>query len=104
MHPRYNFNHYRRRYKRFRVDGAANVVIDEKLDKPLVVKDLSVRGAQVVSDRPFTINQKITIIMLTPFFEKPIYRDAKVIWSKEMGEELYQTGLDFGRNNLLKLY
>jgi hypothetical protein len=89
----------RRIYDRFRVEVAATLIINKQLEKPAVLRDLSIRGGGIVSRWPLKVDDTITVIIRAPFFETPVYRKAKVIWSKEMGRDWWRAGLDFGLDN-----
>jgi hypothetical protein len=99
----FSLHHYRRIHQRYRVDSAANVLVAGALDKPLVVKDVSARGAQVLGDHPFCVNERIELIMLLPHFDDPVRRSAKVVWSKKIEDHFFQAGIDFGLTHLLSL-
>ncbi len=101
MNKTYNLRLSRREYKRFIINGSANFIINYHLHKPLIIKDLSSRGVQVFSDYPFKIGERIHLVMVIPFFDKPIHRKAKIVWSKEVDKHFWEAGLDFGVNNLL---
>ena len=103
---------HQRSHKRFRVDGAANLMVEKTLEKPVMIKDLSPRGVGTVADYPFKKNQKVTLTMVMPFLDNPITKTAKVVWSKRIDNEswqrgkridneLWEAGLDFGFDNML---
>lgn len=94
-------HNHRRAYARTRVDGAANVFISDALQKPSILRNLSQRGACVMTDYPLAPTTQVTLEMVTPFFEKPIIRRAKVVWSRKADAFFWQAGLDFGLTNLI---
>lgn len=91
----------RRSFFRYIVEASASLVID-KLRKPAIVKDLCARGVCVFCNLPLEVSREIEIEIVS-FFDKPVYRKAKVIWSKEIDHDLWQAGLDFGLENLIEL-
>ena len=103
MRGTYKPSFHRREYKRFIVNGSANLIINGSLHKPLIIKNLSSRGACTFSDYPFVPKGKVKIVMIIPFLKKPVTIEAKVIWSRKIEEGFWETGLDFGINNLLEL-
>lgn len=90
---------YRRSFFRYIVEASANLIIN-KLKKPVIVKDLCPRGANIFSNYPLEVSKEIEIEIVS-FFEKPVYRKARVVWAKEIDNNLWQAGLDFGLDNLI---
>lgn len=91
---------YRRDYKRFIVNDSVSLVTDNGVERPLILEDLSARGAAVVGDYPFRINEKVNVVIHAPFFfDKPALKEAKTVWCKKISENLWQAGLDFGIDN-----
>jgi len=97
-----NKNSYRRSYSRFKANGAANVMLDGALDKPLIIRDLSSRGAGVMADMPFAINKGIEISIVAPILSATVTKCAKVVWCQKIDSEFYAVGLDFGIHNILE--
>jgi hypothetical protein len=95
---------HRRVYPRVAFDAPATLLVDNLLRKPSVVKDLSVRGAGIVTTYPVTLNQKVDLFIDAPLhFNKPIEREARVAWSKQTDDNLWRVGLDFNENHKLSL-
>ncbi len=93
---------YRRDYKRFIVNDSASLVTDNSIERPLILENLSVRGAAVVGDYPFRINEKVNVVIHAPFFfDSPALKEAKTVWCKKINERLWRAGLDFGMDNLI---
>ena len=92
---------YRRSFFRYIVEASANLIID-KLRTPVIVKDLCSRGVCIFSNLPLEVSREIEIEIVS-FFDKPVYRKAKIVWSKEIDDNLWQAGLDFGLDNLIEL-
>ncbi len=92
----------RRDYERFIVNDSVSLVTDNGVERPLILEDLSARGAAVVGDYPFRINGKVTVVIYAPFFlDRPALKEAKTVWCKKINERLWQAGLDFGMDNLI---
>lgn len=73
-------------------------------ERPVVLKDLSSRGAGIVSNFLVNANQEVAMIMQVPYlFAHPVYRRVRVAWSNKIAENLWQTGLDFGLDNQIRL-
>ncbi len=95
---------YRRNYERFVVNDSASLVTDNSIERPLILEDLSARGASVIGDYPFQINEKVTVVIYIPFFlDSPAFKQAKTVWCKKIDRNLWQAGLDFGIDNLINL-
>ncbi len=95
---------YRRDYKRFIVNDSVSLVTDNGVERPLILEDLSARGAAVVGDYPFRINGKVTVVIYAPFFlDSPALKQAKTVWCKKINENMWQAGLDFGMDNLINI-
>jgi hypothetical protein len=92
----------RRIYDRFRVESAATLIVNRGLEKPAVLRDLSIRGAGLICRLPLKVNGIVAIIIRAPFFEGPVYRKAKVVWSKQLDKGWWRAGLDFGLENKIK--
>lgn len=92
---------YRRSYERFILNDSASVVTKEGEEKSLLVKDLSARGIGVIGDSAFGINEKVTMVINVPFFfDRPISKQAKVVWCKKIDQNLWQAGLVFGLDKI----
>lgn len=103
IHQKYSLRFARRAYDRFKVEASGEMLINEKVEKPVVVKDVCVRGAGIVSDFPLKVKEKVTIRIISPLFGGPIYRKAEVVWAKEVEKDWWNIGLDFGVNNIVRL-
>ena len=96
---------YRRDYQRFMVNGSASLVIVNEVKIPLILKDLSSRGVSVVGDYPFQINQTVTVIIYAPLFiDTPTLKQARTVWCKKTDENLWEAGLDFGMDSLIRIF
>jgi hypothetical protein len=90
----------KRAYGRYRVDGSATLIGDGGREEPSILKDLSCRGAGIVTYHPLRLNDKLDIIISpSSLFSRPITREARVAWCKPISASLWQGGLDFGETN-----
>ncbi|MCX5715011.1 MAG: PilZ domain-containing protein [Candidatus Omnitrophica bacterium] len=93
---------YRRQYKRYEVDGQADLLVDNVLERPSILKDLSVRGAGIISDCPLSPGSEIGILMCAPLlFKGQLQRRARVVWCNEIGNDLWRVGLDLDQENII---
>lgn len=95
---------HRREYNRFEVNALAILVVNNDLEKTILLKNLSGRGASVIGNCPLQVNNKIEIVIHIPFLcDKPIHKEARVAWCNKVNDELWEGGLDFGLDNKLDL-
>ena len=94
----------RRNYHRFPLELATEIITKENKVKPLILKDLSARGACSFSNYPLELNERLTLV-LNPsiFFSSPIRKEAKVVWCKKIDDNFWQGGLDFGEDKKINL-
>ena len=91
---------YRREYPRFILNDSASLTTKEGREITLIVKDLCVRGAGVISDSALEVGQKEKVVINAPcFFPQPLAKEVKVAWCHRIGKNLWQAGLDFGLVN-----
>jgi len=94
---------HRRRYERVEMHSPATVIFSDYAEKPVMVKDLSLRGAGIETTFPLEASQNITIRIRGPKLDKgAAYRKARVTWAREEEDGWWQAGLDFGIDNLLQ--
>jgi hypothetical protein len=104
MEQIYSTSSYRRSYQRFILDAQATLVIDKNREEPSILRDLCPRGAGLLTQCSLGENEQVTVIMQVPYlFDNPVYKEAKVAWSKKIDENLWQGGLDFGEDNKIVL-
>jgi hypothetical protein len=102
MEKKYDGHICRRNYTRFPVDVLANAQIacpNGKIEKSLLVKDLSCQGAGIISEVPFNVNDCIGITITLPFSNSLVQRQVKVIWCMQIDSQLWRAGIDFGGLN-----
>jgi hypothetical protein len=90
----------RRSFFRFIVETSATLISNSGLRKPVIVRNVCPRGACVFTNHRIEATEQVEIELIY-LFDKPIYRKAKVIWSKEIDKDFWQAGLDFGVDNLI---
>ncbi|MGD0335569.1 MAG: PilZ domain-containing protein [Candidatus Omnitrophota bacterium] len=94
---------YRRSYNRFKVNRSCFLSAPEGTEQSSILKDLSARGAGILSHMALAINQKINLVISAPFISREnLSKQATVVWSKEINNGLWQHGLDFGEDS--KIY
>jgi hypothetical protein len=94
----------RRHYHRFSLELATEIITSENKVKPIILKDLSARGAGSFSNYPLELNEKLTLVLKPSiFFPSPIRKFAKVIWCKKIEANFWQGGLDFGEDKKINL-
>jgi hypothetical protein len=99
MEQVYSQPRYRRSYQRFRLDGSVTLVVNENKQGPSILKDLSPRGAGVITYHPLKENEKLAIIIDIPsLFNTTLHKESKVAWCKKIQSDLWQGGLDFGED------
>ncbi len=90
----------RRAYGRYRLDDSATLVAENGTEEPSILKDISCRGAGVVTSQPLRLNDSLSIVINTSsLFNRPITRQARVAWCQQLASDLWQGGLDFGEAN-----
>lgn len=99
--PGESFN--RRNYTRLKIEAHATVYLDKKIKKGLKLIDISPRGVGGLIDCPLKVGDQVEILLLYPFFEEPVKKEAKVVRCKEINQKTWEVGLDFGGDNKLDL-
>lgn len=89
-----------RAYKRYIVEGQATLLLGKGAQRASVLKDISLRGAGVVSNHPLEARQKLDIVMNVPsLFRRPVNASGTVVWCNKIDKGLWHAGLDFGLGN-----
>jgi len=94
---------FRRSYDRLKLNLPATLIVNKNEQEQLTLKDLSARGVGVLVKYPLAVNQAVGIVITTSFFNAPVFKEAKVSWSKKVGEDVSLAGLDFGVDNTIEL-
>jgi hypothetical protein len=88
---------YRRTYERIILNVPASVITNDGKELDLVLRDLSAEGAGVIGNLCLMENKKVTVQINAPaFFKEPVSKEARVVWCKEVDNNLWRTGLEFG--------
>ncbi|MFA4984518.1 MAG: PilZ domain-containing protein [Candidatus Omnitrophota bacterium] len=91
----------RRVCERYRLDGSATLVGENGIEEPSILRDLSCRGAGIVTSQPLRPNDKLNIVIHPSFlFGRPVAREARVAWCNRISSGLWQGGLDFGEHKI----
>jgi len=93
----------RREYARFETEAYATLYINKNTKKALKVKDISPGGIGGLINFPLKVGEKVEIMLLYPFFDEPVKKEARVVWCKEIDKSTWQVGLDFGIDNKIDL-
>lgn len=94
---------FRRSYQRFGANTWVTLLTKENIPQKIFLRDLSCRGAGINHNFPLKLNERVTLTIQKPFFNQPQEKTAKVAWSKKIQENHWQSGLDFGLDNLIDL-
>lgn len=82
---------HRREYDRFEINALVILVNTKDIEKTFVLKNLSGRGAAIIGNCPLEINNILEIVIQIPFLsEKPIRKEAKIVWCKKINDELWR--------------
>ncbi len=100
--PVYTSCPHRRTYLRFAIQASARVKEVYRKQQPAVVEDLGVRGACIAVTSPLTVEKKVTLDIIAPYWKNTLQRTARVVWIKEADKGWWHCGLDFGVDNLLQ--
>lgn len=86
------------------MNDSLSLFIKEGSERRTILKDLSARGAGIIGDSHLEINGKITTIINAPFFfDRPICRQATIVWCQKLDNNLWRGGLDFGIDNKIEI-
>ena len=99
--PGESFN--RRNYARLKIEAHATVYLDKNIKKGFKLLDISPRGVGGLIDCPLKVGDKVGILLLYPFFDEPVKKEASVVRCKEINQNTWDVGLDFGEGNKLDL-
>ncbi|MCX5697022.1 MAG: PilZ domain-containing protein [Candidatus Omnitrophica bacterium] len=90
----------RRRHQRYEVDGQATLVTGDALQRPSILKDLSVIGAGIISNFPLQRESEVGILLrAASLLKSPLARKARVVWCKKLDDRYWQSGLSFNEDN-----
>lgn len=94
---------FRRSYERFDYNLPISLTVGKEAGLPILLKDLSSRGAGIHTNFTIVLDQEIQIQIREPFAGTPFTKSAKVVWSKQINANLWCYGLDFGQDSLLEM-
>ncbi len=60
---------------------------------PTAVLDLSEAGARLLLTVPFEVGEEVVLALEGPWYEMPIRRPAKIVWSIQVARSRYAVGL-----------
>ena len=93
---------YRRAYVRFPAEVSAQINTGKAKGIVTILTDLSAGGAGFISHVPFETSEKVDILIKPCYlFKEDVIKTARVAWCRKSGYDLWQTGLDFGMDNLM---
>lgn len=92
----------RRSYERYPAGVWTSLAVNEEAKK-VFLRDLSCRGAGIRHDFSLDLNGRVIITIHEPFSSEPLVRGAKVAWSNKLKIGLWQSGLDFGVDNMIDI-
>ena len=82
------------------MNDSVALLTSQGIERGAILKDLSARGAGIISDFPFKLSEKVTAVISAPFFfDSPVHRQATIVWCQRIDKNLWQGGLDFGIDN-----
>lgn len=90
----------RRAYQRFEADISGTLIFKENIKKLSIIRNLSARGAGLITNYSLETGERLNIIIRPSFFsENWLYKEATVAWCEKVGASLWQGGLDFSESN-----
>ena len=96
-------NAFRRAYLRFPVESSAEISTLKARGISTILTDVSAGGAGLVTNIPFDAMEKVEILIKSSIlFKEVLKKKARVAWCEKVGFDLWQMGLDFGVDNLIK--
>ena len=94
----------RRQCRRFSVDSSAELIADSNAVDTIVIRDISARGVKIFGYRPLPVSSTVTIRFQMPSISaRVITKQAKVAWACGVSDTAWESGLDFGPDNTLRM-
>ena len=93
----------RRNYARLKIEAHATLYLDKNIKKGLKLQDVSPRGVGGLIDCPLKVGDQVGILLLYPFFDEPVKKEASVVRCREINQNTWDVGLDFGEGSKLDL-
>jgi len=92
----------RRLYARFETNTSAMVGAGADAAETVLMENISARGAAVLGYKQFSMNDRLSIFFYLPFVsERMVHKQAHVAWCAEVKDGVWETGLDFGMDNMV---
>lgn len=95
MEDTYYLSRSRRIYTRFKIEAKGFLRVN-KDTVVVILRDISSRGAGIVSQVPLKEESLVEIIGEIPLSNTPISKEGKVVWCSRIAEGLFYSGVDFG--------
>ena len=95
---------FRRSSDRYLIGAAGTLYLSgQAQERVSVVKDISAKGVGIISNGPLTIGEKVTVLIQASFIKNLSQKkNAKVVWSRPMAENLWQAGLALDFDNRIE--
>lgn len=92
----------RRFYQRFSMNESASLLLKDGAEERILLKNISSSGASIVMDRFPYQSERVTLLINAPaLLDKPVTRNAEMVWCKKISNKAWQLGLDFGVNRVV---
>lgn len=89
---------YRRIADRFLLEGCVHLVTQEGKKARLSIKNISPSGLVVFDNHTLGVNEIVSVVVdVTPFFDRPVFKKARVAWCNQAGAVSWEAGLDWLR-------
>lgn len=98
MEDPYYLSRNRRTYTRFKIESSAFLRINKDTIN-IILRDISSRGAGIVSQVPLQEESLVEVIGDIPFSKTSLSKVAKVVWCSQLARGLFHSGVDFGVQN-----
>jgi len=94
----------RRSFKRFLLNDSVVLITEENKEVRSILMDLSSAGAGIISGSALEADHRVKISLgESGLFNKPISGEVRVAWCKQVGVNLWHSGLDFGSDLKINL-
>lgn len=91
---------YRRSYERYLVESQATLRTEDGITCRSMLRDISPRGAGIITTYPIIPKQTVTLFTDSSFFFKvPTTRKTQVVWSEKIGERYWRGGVVFDEDD-----
>jgi len=91
---------HRRAYERYLVETSATFCVEGEGPRRSMLRDVSPRGAGIITTYPLAPKQKLTLFTDSSFFFKvPTTRKTQVVWCEQIGDRYWRGGLAFDEDD-----